>query len=119
MLMELTTEEIDAIATKVAEKLTIEIQNLFKKSSADVPLTSDTYATTKETADILGISVRSLTIWCRKALCIKATSRKNLLLPFAKVGKAYRFDRDLLAEGIRKGQFAHIPHQSLFEVANG
>ncbi len=114
---ELTSGEIEAIATQVVDKLQNLINELFQAKNQESLITPDTYISTQEAADLIGISVRSLTTWCRKVSGIKIASRKNLLLPFTKVGKGYKFNRQLLTEGLQRGQFAKIPHQSMFSVA--
>lgn len=112
---------LEEIVNQVSSRLEVSIQStiieLFKTNKKSIsPLTADTYASLEETANILGMTPRSLKSWCKRVSAFKITSRKHLVFPFTKIGVRYQFNRILLEDGICKGQFVRIPHPNLFEV---
>jgi hypothetical protein len=109
---ELTPAEISRIAEMLGDKL---LPILLEKISARTESTAaDSYMTIDEVAEKLQKSRRQINAHCRYLNTVNKASKKPIVLPFNKVGKSYRFDRNSLDWAVQCDLFTSKPRIEAF-----
>ena len=111
---ELTPAETNRIAEMLSDKLLpILLDKLFGR--AEPAATGDlSYMTIEEVAEKLQKTPRQINAHCRHLVILQKASKKNIILPFSKVGKSYRFNRSSLEWAVQCDMFTSKPRIEAF-----